>query len=104
MQFYLPSKLERSSALAGSVGTTVAVLGSMFLIGRVMASSFVVNSVIFERLGSISEALFGLPVVRRLPERFPAIVRWFDLPTDEAAEEAEPPKVTEGEGRPCERP
>jgi hypothetical protein len=80
MQFYLPSKLERSSALAGSVGTTVAALGALFVVGRVMASSFVVNSVIFERLGSISVVLFALPVVRRLPARFPAIARWFDLP------------------------
>lgn len=81
MQFYLPSKLERSSALTGSVGTTVAALGAMFLVGRVMASSFVVNAVIFERLGSVSAVLFGLPVVRRLPARFPVIARWFDLPT-----------------------
>ena len=81
MQFYLPSKLERSSALAGSVGTTVAALGAMFLVGRVMAASFVLNSVIFERLGSISVVLFALPVVRRLPARFPAIARWLDLPT-----------------------
>jgi hypothetical protein len=81
MQFYLPSKLERSSALAGSVGTTVAALGALFIVGRVMASSFVVNSVIFERLGSISVLLFALPVLRRLPVRFPAIARWFDLPS-----------------------
>jgi hypothetical protein len=102
MQFYLPSKLERSSELTGSVGTAVAVLGSMFLIGRVMASSFVVNSVIFERIGSISDPLFALPGVRRLPERFPVLVDWFDLPRREGR--AEPPPVTEGEGWPRERP
>jgi hypothetical protein len=81
MQFYLPSKFERSSAVAGSVGTTVAALGALFIVGRVMASSFVANSVVFERLGSISVVLFALPVVRRLPVRFPAIARWFDLPS-----------------------
>lgn len=81
MQFYLPSRLERSSAVAGGVGTTVAILGSMFLVGRVLASSFVVNAVVYERLGSISAPLFGLPVIRRLPGRFPALVRWFDLPS-----------------------
>lgn len=100
MQFYLPSKLERSSELTGSVGTSVAVLGSMFLIGRVMASSFVVNSVIFERIGSISVPLFALPGVRRLPERFPALVEWFDLPrptTDDA------PPVTMDAGGPPEQ-
>jgi hypothetical protein len=87
MQFYLPSRLERSSAVAGGVGTAVAILGSMFLVGRVMASSFVVNALIYERLGSISAPLFALPIVRRLPERFPAIVRWFDLPTSSGPHE-----------------
>lgn len=101
MQFYLPSKLERSSELTGSVGTAVAVLGSMFLIGRVMASSFVVNSVIFERIGSISGPLFALPGIRRLPERFPVLVDWFDLsrPVTNAA-----PQITEGGDRPPARP
>jgi hypothetical protein len=101
MQFYLPSKLERSSELTGSVGTAVAVLGSMFLIGRVMASSFVVNSVIFERVGSISEPLFALPGVRRLPERFPALVEWFDLPRPVTNAE---PSITAEAGPPPERP
>ena len=104
MQFYLPSKLERSSSLTGSVGTTVAILGSMFLVGRVLASSFVLNAVIFERVGSISAPLFALPGVRRLPKRFPAIVRWFDLPTHDTPAAAErPPSVTAGEDRPPER-
>lgn len=101
MQFYLPSKLERNSAVAGGVGTTVAILGSMFLVGRLMASSFVLNSVIFERLGSISSALFSLPGIRRLPERFPVIVRWFDLPTHQGL--APTPPITAAEGRSPER-
>ena len=103
MQFYLPSKLERSSDLTGSVGTTVAILGSMFLVGGVLASSFVLNAVIFHRIGSISATLLALPVIRRLPERFPAIVRWFDLPThDDPAKTGKSP-VTAGEGRPREQ-
>lgn len=83
MQFYLPARLERSSAVAGGAGTAVAVLGSMFIIGRVMASSFLLNAVVYERVGSVSVFFFGLPVIRRLPARFPAIARWFDLPTVE---------------------
>ena len=103
MQFYLPSKLERSSSLTGSVGTSVALLGSMFLVGRVLASSFVLNALIFERIGSISAPLFALPGVRRLPERFPAIVRWFDLPTHDGHQATRSPPVTAGEGLPPER-
>jgi hypothetical protein len=100
MQFYLPSRLERSSAVAGGVGTAVAILGSMFLVGRVMASSFVVNALIYERLGSISVPLFGLPIIRRLPERFPAVVRWFDLPTSPGApDDRRDPEGSRGSGR-----
>jgi len=80
MQFYLPSRLERSSATSGAMGSAVAVLGAMFIIGRVMASSFVLNAVVYERLGSVSGLVFGLPGVRRLPLRYPRLARWFDLP------------------------
>ena len=103
MQFYLPSKLERSSSLTGSVGTSVAVLGSMFLVGRVAAASFVLNSVVFEQIGSISAPLFALPIIRRVPERFPAIARWFDLPSHDDPPAGGRPPVTEAEGRPPER-
>ena len=103
MQFYLPSKLERSSDLTGSVGTSVAVLGSMFLVGRVIASSFVLNAVIFERIGSISDPLFALPGIRRVPARFPSVARWFDLSVPDNSSVAEGPPVTAGEDRPPER-
>lgn len=80
LQFYLPSKVARASAWAGGTGAAVAVLGSMFVIGRLMASSFILNAVVYERLGSVSELVFSLPGLRRLPRRFPSLARFFDLP------------------------
>lgn len=81
MQFYLPSRLARSSSLVGGVGTTVATLGVLFLVGRLMASSFVLNAVVYERFGSLSTRLFGLPILRALPRRSPRLAAWFDVPT-----------------------
>ncbi len=83
MQYYLPSKLATTTALAGSVGASVAALGYMFLIGRVMASSLILDAVVFDRLGSISEVVFALPVLNRIPRRFPWVARYFDLDRDE---------------------
>ena len=91
VQYYLPAKLDSVTALAGGIGTAVVTLGYMFLIGRVMASSFILDAVIYERIGSVSELLFALPGLRRLPRRFPGVARYFDLghsqdrPTDGAS-------------------
>jgi uncharacterized BrkB/YihY/UPF0761 family membrane protein len=85
MQFYLPKKIANASETMGSIGVAVATLGYLFLIGRLMAGCLVVNAVSFERFGSVSEFVFGLPVVRRLPGRFPRIKTFFDL------EDREPP-------------
>jgi uncharacterized BrkB/YihY/UPF0761 family membrane protein len=90
MQYYLPSKLEHSTALAGSIGASVAALGYMFLIGRAMASSLILDAVVFDRLGSISELLFALPVLRRIPDRFPRVGRYFDLERARTEPEPEP--------------
>lgn len=91
MQFYLPGKLERSTELAGGFGASVATLGYMFLIGRVMASSLILDAVVFDRLGSISEVVFALPVLRGIPRRFPRVARYFDLAhVEEPADRAEP--------------
>jgi hypothetical protein len=79
MQFYLPSRLGRAQAVAGGTGVAVAALGGMFLIGRVMASSFILNAVVYERMGSIAGFVFRVPGLRRIPGRFPAVTRWFDL-------------------------
>jgi hypothetical protein len=92
MQYYLPSKLEHSTALAGSIGASVAALGYMFLIGRVMASSLILDAVVFDRIGSISELVFALPVLRRIPGRFPWVARYFDLDrTDVSADGGDGP-------------
>jgi uncharacterized BrkB/YihY/UPF0761 family membrane protein len=80
MQYYLPGRIERASDLTGSLGITLAALGYLFLIGRVMAASLILNAVVWERLGSITGPVFGLPFLRRLPERSPRIARFFDLP------------------------
>ncbi len=79
MQFYLPGKLTRASALSGGIGLAVATLGYMFLIGRLMASSLIVDAIVWERFGSISGVVFSLPVLRRLPARSGRLRRFFDL-------------------------
>jgi hypothetical protein len=63
----------------GSLGFTVATLGYMFVIGRLMVASLLLNAVIWERLGSISGLVFSLPVLRRLPSRSTRLARFFDL-------------------------
>jgi hypothetical protein len=79
MQFYLPTKIARSSEVMGSLGFTVATLGYMFVIGRLMAASLILNAVVWERFGSISGLVFSLPVLRRLPARSARLARFFDL-------------------------
>jgi hypothetical protein len=88
MQLYLPGRISRASQLMGTIGLAIATLGYMFFVGRIMAASLILNAVIWERVGSISEVVFALPVVRRLPRRFPWIARFFDLATDAAEAEA----------------
>jgi hypothetical protein len=82
MHFYLPHKIASASEVMGSLGVTFASLGYLFLIGRVMAASLIVNAVLFDRFGSISELFFDLPLVRRVPERFPRVKEFFDLQPD----------------------
>ena len=82
MQIYLPGKIARSTDTYGAMATTVATLSYFYLIGRLMTASFVANAVIFERWGSISQFVFGLPFVRRLPVKYPWIQRFFDLPLE----------------------
>jgi uncharacterized BrkB/YihY/UPF0761 family membrane protein len=89
MQYYLPGKLDHVTALAGSVGASVAALGYMFLIGRVMASSLILDAVVFDRIGSISELVFALPVLNRIPRRFPSVARFFDLDRADPASDAD---------------
>lgn len=90
MHFYLPHKIANASQVMGSLGVTFATLGYLFLIGRLMAASLILNAVLFERLGSISELFFDLPVVRRVPARFPKVREFFDLDADRDATDTPP--------------
>jgi hypothetical protein len=79
MHFDLPHQVANASEVMGSIGLTVASLGYLFVVGRTMAGTLVLNAVLFERLGSLSELVFALPLVRRLPARFPKVRVFFDL-------------------------
>lgn len=90
MHFYLPHKIASASELMGSLGVTFASLGYLFLVGRVMAASLIINAVLFDRFGSISELFFDLPLVRRVPARFPKVKEFFDLGTHQDTTNAPP--------------
>jgi uncharacterized BrkB/YihY/UPF0761 family membrane protein len=78
-QLFLPQQIERASSIYGTIGVVVAVLGWFFFLGRALAFSFAVNAVIYEQLGSVSTFAFGLPGVRTIPRKVPAVGRFFDL-------------------------
>jgi uncharacterized BrkB/YihY/UPF0761 family membrane protein len=81
-QLYLPNRLGRASELYGAIGVTVVTLGWFFILGRAMILAMALNAVIHERFGTISQAVFSLPVLRILPRKSPWIRRFFDLDTD----------------------
>ncbi len=85
MQYYLPNRIERSSDTFGSLATSVATLGWFFAIGRMMSASFVVAAVTYERFGSLSRVVFGLPLLRVLPRKVPRLVSFFDLEAEPGA-------------------
>jgi uncharacterized BrkB/YihY/UPF0761 family membrane protein len=70
-QLYLPGRFEHASALYGSVGVTVVTLGWFFILGRVLVLSMTINAVLYERIGSVSRFIFGLPLLRAIPRRWP---------------------------------
>jgi uncharacterized BrkB/YihY/UPF0761 family membrane protein len=78
-QLYLPNALGRASALYGALATTVVTLGWFFFLGRAMVFGMSLDAVIYERFGSISQFVFGLPVVRILPRKSAWIRNFFDL-------------------------
>jgi uncharacterized BrkB/YihY/UPF0761 family membrane protein len=86
MHFYLPRSIDNASQTMGSLGVTIASLGYLFLIGRLMAASVVVNAVVWDHFGSISDVVFRLPGLRVLPRRFPKLQAFFDLERPEPAE------------------
>jgi hypothetical protein len=59
-----------------------------------MTASFTFVAVTYERFGSLSQMLFDLPVVRRIPRRYPWFAEFFNLEEYEAPDTptpAEPP-------------
>lgn len=85
-QLYLPNRLGQASELYGAIGSTVVTLGWFFFLGRAMVLAMVLDAVIHEHVGTISQAVFSLPVVRILPRRSAWIRRFFDLDTDDGAD------------------
>jgi uncharacterized BrkB/YihY/UPF0761 family membrane protein len=78
-QLYLPGALGRASELYGALATTIVTLGWFFFLGRAMVFGMSLDAVIYERFGSISQFVFGLPVVRILPRKSAWIRNFFDL-------------------------
>jgi uncharacterized BrkB/YihY/UPF0761 family membrane protein len=85
VQFYLPNRISNASQLYGAIGITIVTLGWFFIIGRLFVMSFVLNAVVFERFGSLSEFVFGMPGVRRIPKRWPRVAAFFGLDRNESA-------------------
>jgi uncharacterized BrkB/YihY/UPF0761 family membrane protein len=83
-QLYLPGRFDRASELYGGIGTVIVTLGWFFIVARVIVLSMVVDAALYERFGSITTFVFGLPVLRALPRRWPWFRRYFGL--DEPAE------------------
>ena len=78
-QLYLPGKIAEASDLYGAFGATVVTLGWLFALGRAIVLGMVLNAVVFERLGSVSTLVFGLPLLRALPRRYASVRRYFGL-------------------------
>ena len=78
-QLYLPSRFDHASALYGSIGVTVVTLGWFFILGRILVLSMTINAVVYERIGSVSIFIFGLPLVRALPRRWPWVAHLIGL-------------------------
>ncbi len=103
-QLYLPNQVSNASQLYGQLGVLVAFLGWFFFLGRSIAFACALNAVIYERVGSVSMLVFSLPVVRQIPQRVPAVGRYFALdhePDDaDDADEAPEPSDLPGVQRP----
>jgi membrane protein len=85
-QLYLPNKLSRASELYGAIGTTIVTLGWFFILGRAIVLAMVLDAVIHERFGSISQVVFSLPLMRILPRKSAWVRRFFDLDDGGAAD------------------
>jgi uncharacterized BrkB/YihY/UPF0761 family membrane protein len=85
VQLYLPGRMNKASELYGAIGATVVALGWFFIVGRMFVASLVLNATMWERFGSLSQFVFSLPGLRRIPRRWPTIARFFGFqPRDSA--------------------
>jgi len=57
----------------------VVTLGWFFILGRLLVLSMTINAVVYERIGSVSIFIFGLPLVRALPRRWPWVAHLIGL-------------------------
>lgn len=78
-QFYLSDQITRASALYGTIGVSLVILGWFFILGRTIVIAMVLNAVIHERFGTISQTVFSLPLLRALPSKSSWLRRFFDL-------------------------
>ena len=78
-QLYIPNRISGASDLYGGIGVTVVALGWLFIVGRALSFAFSLNAALFDRFGSLSQAIFALPVVRVLPQRSAALRSYFGL-------------------------
>ena len=84
-QLYLPDKFSRASQLYGAIGVTIVTLGWFFIAGRVIVLSLVLNAVVFERFGSITQFTFSLPLLRLIPRHSAFLRKRFGLDDVSAA-------------------
>ena len=66
-QLYLPNQFSQASQLYGTIGAAIVILGWFFILGRAIVLALALNAAIYGRVGSITGALFSLPVMRILP-------------------------------------
>ena len=72
----VPPRLRRCTAPRGS---TVVTLGWFFILGGIVVLSMTINAVVYERIGSVSIFIFGLPLGRALPRRWPWVAHLIGL-------------------------
>ena len=85
---YTEGRVERTVDTYGDLAVTLAILGNLFILGRLMTASFTFTAITYENFGSLSELLFGLPLVRRLPKRYPWLAEFFSLEEGEGPADA----------------
>jgi uncharacterized BrkB/YihY/UPF0761 family membrane protein len=81
-QLYIPSRISGASDLYGGIGVTVVALGWLFIVGRTISFAFSLNAALFDRFGSLSQAIFSLPVLRILRRKSAPLRSHFGLDDD----------------------